>query len=1002
VFIGGIISYLNIGKLEDAEIPLKTAMVITVYPGASAHEVELEVTDVLEKAIQKLENIDEIKSVSQPGVSFITVNIQQTVKTGDLPQLWDHLRRKVNDAKGSLPSEAYEPIVNDDFADTYGMLYAVTAEGYSTKELRRYTEYIERELLALKGVRRSQIFGNETETIDVSFSPERLASLNINPMYIAMAMQNQSQIVNPGTISVGRESVRIGVGNKITSMNEIENLLIQVPGGGNFRLGDIASIKRSTMDPKREALYFNGKKGLTLGLSNESGINVVELGENITKKLIEIKNHLPAGIEINDVYLQSERVSVAVKDFMWNLVMSVGIVILVLLFAMGYRSGLLISSGLVFTILGTLIVMLAIGLPLHRVSLSAIILAMGMLVDNAIVVADGILVDLKKGVDRNTAFVATAKRTAWPLLGATIVAILAFLPLRLAPNMAGEFLSDLFSVLVISLLLSWIFAMVQTPFMAKLFYRKERPKGEKADSFDQGIYLWFRKSVRWSLRHKMAFFISSIFIVIISFWAFKFVKIDFMPGIEYDQCVVEYNLPNGSEIEAVEDDLLEIQTYIRKEIEGITFVTTSIGRPPARYTLMRYMPTGGTYYGELLIEAESIERTNEIIPEIEAYIKKNYPDAQFRVHKYGAAFSDYDLEIQFSGPDPKILRQLSAQAEGIFKNEPKIENVTNNWRNQSKKLSPKYAVNRAQKLGLSRNDMGNSILIATNGMPIGAFYEGETKMPIILKTNNDVANNIESLLSIPVWGQRSQYSVPLNQIVDTVVLGWENMSVTRIDGQRAIRAQGDAIEGISAATGYALVKDAIAKIDIPYGYSMKWEGAVSGQEEANAALFKFLPLALGLMIIIIIGLFNNFKQPAIIFTLLPFSLVGISLGFNLTGLPFNFVAIIGTLGLMGMMIKNAIVLLDEINIGLRAGKTQVQAIIDSAVSRLRPVMMASLTTILGMLPLIADPMFQSMSIAIMFGLFAGALITLIVVPVMYAIFYKVDISELKPLIKKSI
>nr|MDA3854184.1 efflux RND transporter permease subunit [Bacteroidales bacterium] len=540
VLFGGIIAYMNIGKLEDAEIPIKTAMVVTVYPGATAHEVELEVTDVLEKQIQKLEHIDEITSVSRPGVSLITINIKPTVKTPDMPQLWDHLRRKVNDIQGSLPSGAMAPIVNDDFADVYGVLYAITAEGYTYEELVNYTEYIEHELIAIDGVRRSQVFGEKTETIDVIFSSEKLAGLNINPMLIAAAMQNETAIVNSGTIVTGKESIRVGVGNKITSLKEIENLLIQVPGGGNFRLGDIAQVQRSYMKPKQEALYYNNKRGLTLGLSNESGINVVKLGERLDEKLVEIENDLPIGIEISQIYYQPDRVDAAVKNFMLNLIISIGIVIIVLMFAMGYRSGLLISSGLVFTILGTLIVMMAIGLPLHRVTLAAIILAMGMLVDNAIVVADGILVDLKSGMDRNKAFVNTAKKTALPLLGATAVAILAFMPLAMSPDSAGEFLSSLFTVLIISLSLSWLFAMVQTPFNAKYFYRKERPKGEQADVYNSKFYRAFGRILKWSISHKYTFSLGAFIILVFAFWSFRFVTVDFMSKIDYDQFYVEY------------------------------------------------------------------------------------------------------------------------------------------------------------------------------------------------------------------------------------------------------------------------------------------------------------------------------------------------------------------------------------------------------------------------------------------------------------------------------
>jgi len=994
VLIGGVIAYNNIGKLEDAEIPIKSAMVITPYPGATAHEVELEVTDVLEKAIQKLENIDEIKSISRPGLSMITIDIQETVKTPRLPQLWDHLRRKVNDAKGSLPSGAMDPIVNDDFADVYGILYAVTAEGFTHKELIKYTEYIEGELLGVNGVRRSQIFGEETEVVDVTFSPEKLAGLSINPMLIAAAIQNETAIIDPGTIITEKESIRVGVGQKITTLEEIENLLIQVPGGGNFRLGDIATISRSYMEPKQDALYYNNRAGLVLGLSNESGINVVKLGEKLDEKLAELQAELPAGIEVNQVYYQPDRVDAAVKDFMMNLVVSIGIVIVVLMFAMGYRSGLLISSGLVFTIMGTLIIMLAIGLPLHRVSLAAIILAMGMLVDNAIVVADGILVDLKNGMDRSKAFVNTAQKTALPLLGATAVAILAFLPLRMSPNAAGEFLASLFTVLIISLSLSWLFAMIQTPFNAKYFYRKERPKGEHAEHYDNKFYTIFRRILEWAIRHKLLFATGSFVILIFAFYSFRFVTVDFMSKMDYDQFYVEYYLPQGSDINAVEEDITEIQKDILN-MDGVHAVTGSIGRPPARYLLMRGMSKGGANYGELIIETDNTERVPTLIPEIEDYLNKNYPNAFTRVLEYGAAFADADIEVEFTGPDPAVLKDLANQAKQIFLEEPAAIHVTDNWKNQTKKIVPKYSVERAQPLGLTRSDMGNSIKIATNGMPIGAIHEGNKMMPIMLKTSNNVAQNIEGLMTIPVWGQRSVSSAPLSQIIDTMQIVWDYELVNRLNGERSIKAQCDAASGFTAQQVQDKFQAKVEAIDVPDGYKVRWEGATARSSDANGALFMFLPLAIGLMAIIIIGLFNNLKQPIIIFLVVPFAFVGVVLGLISTGTFLTFAGIIGALGLIGMMIKNAVVLLDEINQNLQIGKTRLTSTIDAALSRLRPVMMASLTTILGMTPLINDAMFSSTAIVIMFGLAVGSVITLVVVPVLYAVLYGIDGSELK-------
>jgi multidrug efflux pump subunit AcrB len=993
VLVGGIIAYMNIGKLEDAEIPIKSAMVITAYPGASAHEVELEVTDVLEKAIQKLENIKEIRSVSEPGLSKITIEIQSDITTSELPQLWDHLRRKVHDVTGKLPAGAYDPIVNDDFSDVYGILYVITADGYSHKELVKYAEFIEKDLLSIDGVRRSQLFGKQTEAVDIKFSSEKLASLNINPLMIAMAMQNQSAIINPGSIISGKESIRVGVGHKISSTEEIENLLIQVPGGGNFRLGEIAEVERSFLVPKREALYYNGLPGLTLGLSNESGINVVELGKRLDKELDRLQEKLPAGIEINQVYYQPDRVDDAVQNFMFNLLMSVGIVILVLLFSMGLRSGLLISSGLVFTILGTLIIMLAIDLPLHRITLATFILAMGMLVDNSIVVADGILVDLKRGINRRKAFVETAKRTAIPLLGATLVAILAFLPLRMAPNAAGEFLSSMFTVLIISLLLSWLFAMVQTPFMATYFYRKKRPEKEKKILYDSRFYRVFRKWIEWALHHKYPFAIGSIVILVVALFSFRFVKIDFMPKLEYDQFFIEYNLPQGTDINAVESDVCSIQDFIMT-LDGVESVTTSIGRPPARYALMRKMPTGSETYGEVIVETDTRERVHTLIPTVQHFIRQQFPDAVFRIHGFGAAFSEYAIEAEFTGPDPSVLRQLANQAVGIYQEEPLATNSTHNWRNKTKRITPVYSVDRAQKAGLSRSDMGNSILVATNGMPVGAFYEGDKQLPVILKTSEHIDANKESLLSIPVWGQQSRNSVPLAQIVDTLALNWENQQIYRMNGKRAIKAQCDPIKGVTASELYKKIQVRIEEIPLPEGYSLTWDGEISAQGEANKALFTFLPLALGLMLIIVIGMFNNLKQPIIIFSIVPFAFIGIVIGLITTHEPLTFIGIIGALGLIGMMIKNSVVLLDEINHGIKNGKQASVATIDAAIYRLRPVMMASLTTILGMLPLLFDPLFKSMAVTIMFGLGFGTVITLMVVPVLYAVLFRVNTQNI--------
>ena len=536
--------------------------------------------------------------------------------------------------------------------------------------------------------------------------------------------------------------------------------------------------------------------------------------------------------------------------------------------------------------------------------------------------------------------------------------------------------------------------MIQTPFNAKYFYRKERPKGEHAEAYDNKFYRSFGSVLKWGIRHKFIFTAVSFAVLIFAFWSFRFVKVDFMPKIDYDQFYIEYYLPQGSDIKAVEKDALQIQKEILK-MDGVNSVMASVGRPAARYLLTRHMPTGGSNYADFIIETKTTDRVAEIIPEIQKYLNNNYPDAFFRVLEYVAGFSDADIEAQFTGPDPAVLKDLATKAKKIFLDEPTATYVTDSWKNQTKKIVPEYSVERAQPLGLTRSDMGNSILVATNGMPIGAVYERNRMLPIVLRTDTNLGENLEQLMNVPVWGQYSRASVPLSQIADTLKATWDYELINRLDNQRSIKVQCDAVKGHTAAEVQAKFQAKIEAIELPDGYELKWEGATAKSGEANQALFMFLPLVVGLMAIIIIGLFNNLKQPIIIFLIVPFAFIGIVLGLVTTGVFLTFVGIIGALGLIGMMIKNAVVLLDEINQNIRAGKDRLTATIDSALSRLRPVMMASLTTILGMAPLLGDSMFNSTAVVIMFGLAVGSIITLVVVPVLYTVLYRVDGRNLK-------
>lgn len=992
--IGGTGSFSGLSKLENPEIPVKAAVVITPYPGASAEEVDLEVTGPLEEAIQKLEHIDYIESRSMPGMSQITVTMEGYVKTSELPQIWDHLRRKVNDARSELPAGASDPIVNDDFGDVYGIFMAVSSDGYSYEELEEYTDFLRQELLQVKGVKRIEIVGEQTEVVNISFSAEEFAHLGINPMSIVQTLNDEGEVVDAGTVVSGTERIRLNVGTKLRSLEEVKDLNIFTGEERSFRLGDIAEVSKGFYRPKQGGLTFNTNPALGLAISMESGGNIIKLGERVDARLAELMPEIPVGIEIHKIYDQPSRVKSSISDFTINLIESVAIVIVVLLLSMGFRAGLLIASSLVFTILGTFIVMGFMDMTLDKVSLAAIIIAMGMLVDNAIVVVDGILADMQKGIERHKAFVLAAKQNALPLIGATLVAILAFMPLAFNTTAAGEFMKPLFFVLAISLIMSWVMAMIQAPFMASLFYRKDHAKrkkqnGNPEDIYSGGFYGWFRKIIRFALWHKSLVAVVTVVILVISFYAFRFINKDFFPVPEYNQFMVEYYLPDGSDIYHVEEDLATIQDSLLSWDE-VTKVTTSLGSSPVRYTLMRPMNSFNSGYGELIVETNTYEDALEIIPEIEETFSKKFPNSDIRCRQYSSVGGDYKIQAMFSGPDPEILRNLANQAKEIMEKEPTAVFVNDNWGNQVKNLAPVYAPEKARPLNISRSSMASALSVASEGMPVGVYYEDDTQLPMLLKLEPSLSENPSDIGSVPVWGNYSENSVPLGQITDSLEMEGRNYLICRYDGIRAIKAQCDPVRGYTAPQVMEKIRPKIEAIDLPEGYKLEWHGELKDSKTANQALLENLPLALLLMVLIIIALFNNFRQPMLIFLIVPMAFIGIIAGFLVTRLNFGFVAIIGGLGLIGMMIKNAVVLLDQINIDINSGKEKRTAVIDATVSRVRPVTMAALTTILGMFPLLFDDMFQGMAVAIMFGLLFGTIITLVIVPVLYAVFYKVN------------
>ncbi len=1014
---GGILSYVAMPKLEDPAIKVKQAMVVTTYPGASAHEVELEVTDKIEKAIREMSSVDHVESQSMADLSIITVELRTTVADADVEQQWDMLRRKVNNAASDLPGSASAPVVKDDFGDVYGMFYALTGDGLSDRELSDYAELVKRNVAEIDGVSRVDIYGKREECIYIEMKQDKMANLGVMPTEVIQTLNNQNKTTYSGYYDNGTHRVRVTVNDRFKHVDDIANMLIQGHDDEQLRISDIARVYKGYAKPTRNEMTRDGQRALGISIAGVADQDIVQTGKKVDETIAALQKEMPVGVQFEKVFYQPERVSAALNTFLVNLLESVIIVVVVLIFTMGFKSGLMIGISLVTIVFGSLLVLGEADGTLQRVSLAAFILAMGMLVDNAIVIADGILIDLKQGKPRHEALTAIGRKTAMPLLGATLIAILAFWPIYLSPDTAGVYVRDLFIVIAVSLLLSWVLALVHVPLMAdKMLKAPKNSNGESVELYKGVAYTVLEKVLAFGLRHRKTTIASAAALLLLSAAGYKLLDQAFFPDMEYDQLYMEYKLPEGTNHTQVERDLKEISAYLEARPE-VTHITASIGGTPSRYNLVRSIALPSLSYGELIIDFTSPQALVDNIDDIQRELSKRYPDAYVKLKRYNLMFKKYPIEACFSGPDPAVLHQLADSAMSIVRHSDKVFLPTTDWSPQVPVLTVDYDQPSARTTGLSRSDVATSILAYAGGIPIARFYDGIHAESIYLKCTDEEGNDIDRIDNVSVFGmlpnvnsllnrstvqrlmsgsvtrdeviEKLTQTTPLKQVAKGIGVQWEEPVVMRYNGQRQQRVQCSPRPGVGTEVARKAIAEQIERIPLPPGYTLSWQGEKKASDQSMRYLFNGFPLAIILMLTILILLFKDYKKPAVIFCCIPLILVGVIPTVLLTGKPFGFVAIVGVLGLIGMMIKNGIVLMDEIHLEIDSGVPPRTALIQSSKSRLRPVMMASLTTILGMIPLIADAMFGSLAVTIMGGLFVGTLITLIIIPVLYAMFFKI-------------
>jgi multidrug efflux pump subunit AcrB len=993
----GVWSYTNLSRLEDPEFTIKDALIVTTYPGASSREVADEVTDVIERAVQQMGQLDFVTSRSERGRSTVTARIKDSYDKTTLPQVWDELRRRIGDAQRLLPPGAGPSVVFDDFGDVFGIFYAITGEDYTDAQLTDVAKMLRRDLVLVQDVKKVEIFASQQEVIYVELARDRIAQLGIRPDEIFALLREQNLVVSSGTAEVGPFNITIDPTGGIQNVQDLGDIIIRHPGGAGagplVYLRDIATLRRGYAEPPTTLLRFDGKPAVGLGISTVAGGNVVTMGRGVQQRLEELRSQIPLGVELQVVSFQADNVTEAIQGFVANLGQAVAIVFVVLLIFMGIRSGLIIGTVLFVSICGTMIVMYALQLPLERISLGALIIALAMLVDNAIVITEGMLIAIQRGTERLKAARDVVTQTAIPLLGSTVIAILAFGAIGLSDDGTGEYCRSLFVVLLIALGISWVTAVTTTPLLGYLFLKKAKAAPGKpqknADPYGGFVYTTYKKALLFCLRFRWLTLVVLVFALVLAAIGFQNLDRSFFPDSTRRQFLIDVWSPVGTRADQAAKVTDQMQKYLL-ETPGVTHVTTVIGQGALRFLLTYSPERADTAYAQFIVDVDDHRVIDTILPKVQKELSEAHPDTQIIARRFllGPG-SGGRIQARFSGPNHDELRLLANQAVNILRQDGGAKGVRIDSREQVPVIRPEFSEVEARRAGITRTDLGTALETAFSGRRIGIFREGDELIPIVARGPEAERIDVDSIRDVQIFSPVAGRFIPVRQVVSGFATELQDPIIMRRDRQPTITVHADPTQGL-AGTLLDRVRRKIEAIKLPPGYSMEWGGEYEDSTRAQAALAGTLPVFLLMMILICILLFNSMRITLIIWMTVPLSIIGIVVGLLVFNQPFGFMALLGALSLSGMLIKNAIVLIDEINGQLKAGTAPWDAVVNASVSRVRPVSMAALTTVFGLIPLLFDDFFAAMAVTIVVGLLFATILTLIVVPVLYVIFFRFE------------
>ncbi|CCO22179.1 efflux RND transporter permease subunit [Maridesulfovibrio hydrothermalis] len=988
VALGGAMTFVSIPKNEDPDFTIRTAVVMTVFPGASPQRVEELVTDKLEEKIREIDVIKNVKSQSMTGISIIEVEFLENIK--DMDPVWQRLRNKVSDAVPTLPSEAQAPIVNDEFGDVYGILVALTGDGFTYRELKDVADYTRDELLHVPGVGKVERWGLQDERIFIDFSNSRMAAAGISPFLLGQVIDHQNTIRPSGSAKVGPERIYIEPTGEFKSVDDIASLSMRVEGmKTSMKLSDVTDVSRGFADPPSVMARYNGKPAIMLAISMAEGNNIMELGEKVTARLDELSADLYHGMEYNIVVYQPEYVETAVSDFMLNLLESFIFVVIVILAFAGFRTGLVAGSLVPMAMLGCIGLMPYFDVGLQRISIASLIISLGILVDNGVVVSEAILVRLAAGEERMNA-VSNAVSELWmPLLAASMTTVFAFLPIPLAESTTGEYCFSLFVVVTLTLLCSWILSMSMVPMLC---YYVLKPK-VVIQTFSSRMYRAYRAMLLCCLKHRTVFLAVVLAGCVVAFWGFKFVPKMFFPPNERAQFTIDFWQPFGSDITTTAEEVGRLEQFLLAD-KDVVSVGTFIGHGGPRWYLPLNLEQRNDNLSTFVVNTKSIDSVDALMTRTRQELKANFPDADFSLKKLmNGPPVGAPVQIRISGPDQKTLYRLRDKIVAMLEARAGVSRVWDDWGQWTKKMVVEVDQDKAREAGLSSFDVAASLQSGMSGYQASIFREGDTNIPIVLRSEDAFRNRLDKLESINIYSYQDGKSVPLNQIAVSKLV-WQPSDIRRRDQTRTMTVKADLFDGYFAMQILNSVRPEIEALtktsQWPVGYSVAYGGEFEKSEESQASINANMPLAMGLLVLVLIFQFNSFRRPLIILMTLPPMMCGITPGMILTNSPFGFMPMLGMISLLGIIVNNAIMLIDRIEIQRKKGINLDDSIVLASLERARPIIMTATTTIIGMVPLSLQggEMWRPMANCIMSGLMFATVLTLILCPVLYSVFFK--------------